>query len=254
MDFTLELSTGKLKNKEINLLRYDRQIILPPIGIEGQRKLKESKVLIIGAGGLGSVVAYWLACSGTGYIGVIDPDIVQLSNLQRQILHNEEHIDMPKVISAVITLKKINSEIEILPYPDEINKENALDYIKFYDIVVACPDNFETRKILNDACFKINKPLVIGAVSEFEGQVFDILPPYGPCYRCIFEEAEDEQNQRGILAPVAGVIGSIQAAEAIKILIGFGEPLHGRMIIYNAMSGVFRETKFSKNPSCKICK
>lgn len=254
MDFSLRLSTGEAKTEEINLLRYDRQIILPPIAVEGQRKLKKSKVLIIGAGGLGSVVAYWLACSGTGYIGIIDPDTVQLSNLQRQILHNEEHIDMPKVISAMITLRKINSEIEILPYPDEINKENALDYIKSYDVIVACPDNFKTRKILNDACFKMSKPLVMGAVSEFEGQVFDIIPPYGPCYNCIFEEAEDEQNHRGILAPVAGVIGSIQAAEAIKILIGFGQPLHGRMVVYNALNGAFREVKFSKNPSCKICK
>ncbi|WP_353683328.1 HesA/MoeB/ThiF family protein [Thermodesulfovibrio sp. 3907-1M] len=251
---TARLSSGEQILSRLNLLRYDRQIILPQIGVEGQRKLRESKVLIIGAGGLGSVVAYWLACSGIGYIGIIDPDTVQLSNLQRQILHNEEHIGMPKVISAMITLRKINSEIEILPYPDEIYKKNALDYIKSYDVVVACPDNFKTRKILNDACFKMSKPLVIGAVSEFEGQVFDIIPPYGPCYNCIFEEAEDEKTSRGILAPVAGVIGSIQAVEAIKILIGFGELLHGRMIIYNALNGVFRDVKFSKNPSCRICK
>ncbi|MGB9710126.1 MAG: HesA/MoeB/ThiF family protein [Thermodesulfovibrio sp.] len=238
---------------EQQLLRYDRQIILPQIGLKGQRKLKESKVLVIGIGGLGSVVAYWLACSGIGYIGIIDPDTVEISNLQRQILHNEEHIGMPKVISAMVNLKKLNSEIQILPYPEDINKKNAMDYIKFYDVVVACPDNFETRKIINETCFKLNKPLVIGAVSEFEGQVFDIIPPAGPCYHCIFDEAEDNTS-RGILAPVAGVIGSIQATETIKILVGFGELLHGRIIIYDALKGAFREAKFLKNPSCPICK
>lgn len=234
--------------------RYSRQIILPQFGIEGQEKLKKSKVLIIGAGGLGSAVAFYLACSGIGYIGIVDPDRVELSNLQRQILHNEEHIGMPKVISAMINLKRINSEIEVLPYPDEINKNNVLEYIKFYDVVVACPDNFKTRFILNDACFKLGKPLVMGAVSEFEGHVFDIIPPEGPCYNCLFEEARDEDVKPGILAPVAGVIGSIQAVEVIKILVDFGELLHGRMLIYDALKGVFREVKFLKNPSCKICK
>jgi len=236
------------------VLRYDRQIILSPIGIEGQRKLKESKVLIVGAGGLGSVVSYYLACSGIGYIGILDPDIVEISNLQRQILHNEEHIGMPKVISGMINLKKINSDIKVLPYPDEINKKNAEKYIKFFDLVVACPDNFQTRKVLNEACFKLNKPLVIGAVSEFEGHVFDVNPPEGPCYNCLFEDAKDEESQRGILAPVAGVIGSIQAVETIKILLGFGQLLHGRIIVYDALKEVFREVKFLKNPSCKVCK
>jgi len=236
------------------VFRYDRQIILSPIGIEGQKKLKKSKVLIVGAGGLGSVVLYYLACSGIGYIGILDPDVVEFSNLQRQILHKEEHIGMPKVISGMINLKKLNSEVKVLPYPDEINDKNAEDYIKFFDLVVACPDNFQTRKILNEACFKMNKPLVIGAVSQFEGHVFDVNPPEGPCYNCLFEDAKDEESQRGILAPVAGVIGSIQAAEVIKILLSFGEPLQGRIIVYDATKAVFREVKFLKNPSCKVCK
>lgn len=253
MQYATISERGKSDSEPFSLSRYDRQIILPQIGVEGQRKLKDSKVLVVGAGGLGSVVCYYLACSGIGYIGVVDPDIVQLSNLQRQILHNEEHIEMPKVISAMINLKKINSEVEILPYPDEINKKNVFDYLKFYDLVVACPDKFETRKILNKACFRLNKPLIVGAVSEFEGQVFDVIPPYGPCYGCLFEEAVDDTTTRGILASVAGVIGSIQATEVIKLLIGFGKPLHGRMIIYNALDGVFREVKLSKDPSCRIC-
>jgi len=244
----------KYQDDKISVSRYDRQIILSNIGREGQKKLNKSKVLIVGAGGLGSASAYYLASSGIGYIGIVDPDKVELSNLQRQILHNEEHIGMPKAISAMITLKKLNSEIKLLPYPEEINRKNASGLIKSYDIVVACPDNFLTRKILNEACFKMNKPLIIGAVSEFEGHVFDVNPPEGPCYNCLFEDATDEENQRGILAPVAGVIGSIQAIEVIKILLGFGQLLHGRIIVYDALKEVFREVKFLKNPSCKICK
>lgn len=243
-----------MRERKPEPLRYHRQIIIPQIGQRGQLKLKNSKVLIVGAGGLGSVVAYYLTSSGIGFIGIIDPDVVELSNLQRQILHNEEHIGMPKVISAMITLKRINSEIKFLPYPEEINRKNVLELIENYDLVVACPDNFRTRFILNEACFKLNKPMVVGAVSEFEGHVFDIIPPNGPCYCCIFEEASDEFVESGILAPVAGVIGSIQAVEVIKILLDIGEPLHRRMLLYDGLRGGIREVRFLKNPSCKICK
>lgn len=235
-------------------MRYHRQIIIPEIDKEGQKKLGKSKVLIVGAGGLGSIVAYYLISSGIGYLGIIDPDIVELTNLQRQILYNEEDIGMPKAISAMKNLKKLNSEVNILPYPDQINIKNVSEYIKPYDVIVACPDNFETRFILNEACFKFFKPLVIGAVSQFEGHVFDVIPPEGPCYCCIFEEAKDEEFERGIFAPVAGVIGSIQAVETLKILLHLGEPLHGRMLIYEALREKAREVKFLKNPSCKICR
>lgn len=237
-----------------DFIRYTRQIILPQFGLHAQNKLSKSKVLIVGSGGLGSAVAYYLAATGIGFIGVIDPDIVELSNLQRQIIHCEEHIGMPKAISVMINLKRLNSEINVLPYIEEVNNSNVLDIIKDYEVVVACPDNFKTRFILNDACFKLEKPLIMGAVSEFEGQVFCILPPFGPCYRCLFEEAEDDKEQKGILSPVAGVIGSIQAAETIKILLNIGQPFYKRMIIYDALKGIFREVKFLKNPSCKICK
>lgn len=234
-------------------MRYHRTIILPFVGEKGQEKLNKSKVLVVGAGGLGSVVSYYLASSGIGYLGIVDPDTVELSNLQRQILHNEENIGMPKAISAMINLRNLNSEIKILPYPEEINRKNVFELIKYYDIVVACPDNFKTRLILNDACFKLKKPLVVGAVSEFEGHVFDVIPTKGACYNCLFEDAEDEDSVHGILAPVAGVIGSIQAVETIKILLSIGEPLCGRMLIYDALKGFFREVKFHKNPSCRIC-
>lgn len=242
-----------MKERKFEILRYYRQIILSEIGKKGQEKLKNSKVLIIGIGGLGSIVAYYLASSGIGYIGIVDPDIVELSNLQRQILHNEEHIGMPKVISAMINLQKLNSEVKILPYPDEINKKNVYEYLKTYDLVIACPDNFKTRFLLNEACYKTLKPLIIGSVSEFEGQVFDVIPPDSSCYNCIFEEAKENGKEIGILAPVAGVIGSVQAVEAIKILLQLGEPLKGRMIIYDGLKGKFREVKFLKNPSCNIC-
>lgn len=235
-------------------MRYHRNIILSHIGKEGQEKLNKSKVLIVGAGGLGSAVAYYLASSGIGYIGIVDPDIVELSNLQRQILHNEKHIGMPKAISAMITLKKLNSEINILPYLEEINRENSAELIKLYDVVVACPDNFKTRFILNEACFKLEKPLIVGAATEFEGHVLNVIPPQGPCYNCLFEDAKDEGSIQGILAPVAGVIGSIQAVETIKILLSIGKPLHGKMLIYNALNGVFREVKFLRRASCQVCR
>jgi len=242
-----------LRERNTNFLRYQRHIILPQIGLEGQEKLKNSKVLIVGAGGLGSAVSYYLTASGVGHIGIVDPDTVEISNLQRQILHNEERIGMPKAISAMISLKKLNSEVEVLPYPDEINYKNAPDIIKLYDLVVACPDNFSTRLILNDICLKLLKPLVMGAVAKFEGHVFDIIPPYGPCYRCIFNEAKDDIGQEGILSPVAGVIGALQAVESIKLLLKIGKPIHERMIIYDALKGFFREVKFVKNPACEIC-
>lgn len=235
-------------------MRYHRQIIIPEIGKRGQDKLLKSKVLIVGAGGLGSIVAYYLASSGVGCVGIIDPDIVELSNLQRQILHNEEHIGMPKAISALINLRKVNSEIKVLPYPDEINKKNVSQYFTLYDIVVACPDNFKTRLLLNEASFKFLKPLVMGAASDLEGHIFNIIPPKGPCYSCLFDDAQDDDIERGILAPVAGVIGSIMAIETIKILLSLGEILHGKMLLYDALNEKFREVKFLRNPSCKICK
>lgn len=234
-------------------MRYLRQVILKEIGERGQEKLRNSKVLVIGVGGLGSAVSYYLAASGVGIIGLVDPDIVEISNLQRQIIHNEEHLGMPKVISAMISLKRLNSEIKILPYPEEINRENVSYFFNHFDLVLACPDSFRTRMILNEASFKFKKPLVIGAVSEFEGQVMVVNPPESPCYCCLFEDAEEEKTEIGILSPVAGVIGSIQAVEAIKVLLRIGNPLIGRVLIYDALKAIFREVPFKKRQSCKVC-
>lgn len=234
-------------------MRYLRQTILKEIGQRGQQKLRESKVLIVGAGGLGSAASFYLAASGVGIIGVVDPDQVELSNLQRQILHCEDHIGMPKVISAMITLKRLNSEIKILPYPEPINQESVSYFFTHFDLVVACPDNFRVRKILNEASFRFRKPLVVGAVSGFEGQVLTVNPPKSPCYQCLFEDAYDEEEESGILSPVAGVIGSIQAVEAIKILLGVGSTLEGRILIYDGLKAKFREVSFTKRHSCKVC-
>lgn len=234
-------------------MRYLRNTILKEIGEKGQEKLRNSKVLIVGVGGLGSAAAYYLASSGVGLIGLVDPDRVELSNLQRQILHNEEHIGMPKVISAMITLKKLNSEIKLLPYPEEVTKENVSYFFSHFDLILACPDSFKTRMILNEASFKLKKPLVIGAVSEYEGQVMTIIPPESPCYLCLFEEAEEHKSEFGILSPVAGVIGAIQAVEALKVLLGIGRTLSGRILIYDALRAKFREVPFMKRSSCRIC-
>ncbi|MEN2986165.1 MAG: HesA/MoeB/ThiF family protein [Thermodesulfovibrionaceae bacterium] len=243
-----------MKDRKSSFSRYIRQIILPKFGQEAQQKLQRVKVLVVGVGGLGSVVSLYLACSGIGYIGLVDPDTVELSNLQRQILHSEEHIGMLKVVSGMINLRRLNSDLRVLIYPEEINNSNVLDIIKPYDIVVACPDNFKTRFILNDVCLQMGKPFVIGAVSEFEGHVFSVLSPNGPCYRCLFNEAKDENLQRGIFAPVVGVIGAIQASETLKLILNIGDFLYGRMLIYDAFQESFREVRFKRDSSCKLCK
>lgn len=235
-------------------MRYHRQIIISEIGKRGQEKLLKSKVLIVGVGALGSIVAYYLASSGIGFLGIIDPDIVELTNLHRQILHNEEHIGMPKTISALINLKKLNSEIKILPYPDEINRKNVYSLFNSYDLVVSCLDNFKTRVLLNEVSFKVSKPVVVGVVSEFEGHVFNVIPPKGPCYNCFFEDVKEDVSEKGVLPSVAGVIGSIMVVETIKILLSLGETLHGRILVYDALKERFREVKFLKNPACNICK
>lgn len=238
--------------------RYSRHIILPEVGGAGQQKIGEAKVLVLGAGGLGSPVALYLAAAGIGRLGIVDNDVVDLSNLQRQVLHHTPDIGRPKVDSAAEKLSAINPDIEIKPYKEMVNSGNIMDIIKDYDIVVDGTDNFPTRFLVNDACVMGGKPLVHGAILRFDGQAFTILPHEGPCYRCIFREppppgSVPNCSQAGILGAVAGIIGTVQATEVLKLILGKGKLLSGRLLIVDALDMSFRETRIRKDPECPIC-
>lgn len=238
--------------------RYSRHIILPEIGGTGQKRINEAKVLVLGAGGLGSPVALYLAAAGVGTIGLVDSDVVDLTNLQRQILHATKDIGRPKVESGKERLTALNPDIKVVPYKLAINSENIMDLIKQYDVVVDGTDNFPTRFLINDACVFAGKPLVHGAILRFDGQAFTIIPHEGPCYRCIFREPPPPGtvpncSQAGILGAIAGIIGTIQATEAIKIILGKGKLLSGRMLIVDALDMSFRETKVRQDPDCPVC-
>lgn len=247
----IELSPAEIE-------RYSRQIILPNVGGRGQKKLKESKVLIVGAGGLGSPVAYYLAAAGVGTLGIVDSDAVELSNLQRQILHTTERLGEPKAESARKTLLALNPSIAVQTYPLRLNKDNILDIIGPYDVIVGGVDNFPTRYLLNDACVMAGKPLVEGGVLQWDGLAMTIKPKEGPCYRCIFPEpppvgAVPTCREAGIIGVVPGVIGVIQATEVIKLLLGIGDNLVGRLLIYDALEMRFREVRAERNPDCPVC-
>ncbi len=238
--------------------RYSRHIILSEVGGDGQQKIGNAKVLVLGAGGLGSPVALYLAAAGVGTLGIVDNDVVDLSNLQRQILHHTPDIGRPKVDSAIEKLQAINPDITVRPYRLMVDSTNILDIISDYDIVVDGTDNFPTRFLVNDACYFAKKPLVHGAILRFDGQAFTIVPDEGPCYRCIFREpppvgSVPNCSQAGILGAVAGMIGTIQATEALKLIIGKGQTLTGRLLIVDALDMSFRQTKIRKDPDCPIC-
>jgi molybdopterin/thiamine biosynthesis adenylyltransferase len=237
--------------------RYLRHIILPEVGEKGQQKLLGSKVLCIGAGGLGSPVIQYLAATGVGTIGIIDDDIVDLSNLQRQVIHGN-NIGKPKVQSASEFVNRLNPDVEVVPLKIRLDANNILDIITDYDIVADCSDNFPTRYLLNDACVLTKTPLSHGSIFKFEGQVMTILPGTGPCYRCIFEHPPTPQivtsaQQTGILGVLPGVIGAIQATEIVKYLLEVGELLAGRMIYYDALCMSFEDIIIQKNPKCPVC-
>ncbi len=243
---------------EKQIERYSRQIILPEIGGKGQRKLLNSKVLIIGCGGLGSPVSYYLAAAGVGMIGLVDSDKVELNNLQRQILHFTEDVGIPKVESAKNKLSRLNPDIKINTYNIRLNSTNILEIIKDYDIVVDGSDNFPTRYLVNDACVFTKKPLVHAGILKFDGQATTIIPYEGPCYRCIFPEPPPvglvpSCQEAGILGVVAGILGLIQANEVIKLILGIGENLVGKLLIFNALESSFRKVKIHRNETCAIC-
>ena len=240
------------------LQRYSRNIVIPEISEEGQKKLLDAKVLMAGAGGLGSAVGFYLAAAGIGTICIVDSDEIETSNLQRQILHNTKKLGIPKVESAKEVLEALNPDVKVMPIKQRITKDNIFDLIEDYDIVADCSDNFPTRFLINDACVVKNKFLVSGAASRFEGNVTTIIPRKGHCYRCLFEEippagAMPSPEQTGVMSSIPGVIGTIQATEIIKVILGRGDILKNRILIYDGLKAGFRNVDVPRNPDCSIC-
>jgi molybdopterin/thiamine biosynthesis adenylyltransferase/rhodanese-related sulfurtransferase len=238
--------------------RYQRHLLLPEVGEVGQLKLLDSKVLLLGAGGLGSPAALYLAAAGVGTIGVIDMDVVDASNLQRQVLHNMDRIGERKVDSAKKTLTALNPDVNVVTYDTRLGADNVLDIIDGYDVIVDGTDNFPTRYLVNDASLLKRIPVVYGAIFRFEGQVSVFHPYVGPCYRCLLPEPPPAElapscSEAGVLGVLPGIIGSLQAMEAIKLLLGLGDPLTGRLLAYDAMETSFRIFKVRRDPECPAC-
>jgi len=241
------------------LLRYSRHILLPEIGIEGQDKLTNSHALIIGAGGLGSPVALYLAASGVGTLTICDNDTVDLTNLQRQIMHRTASIGISKVNSARATLSEINPEVRVNSLNERVESARLLELVAQADVVLDCSDNFNTRYALNRACVKLKKPLVSGAAIRFAGQVtvFDLRHANSPCYHCLYPENTEHEDTRcaemGVFAPLVGIIGSLQAAEALKLLLDIGTSLNGRLLLIDALHSGLRTIKLSRDICCMVC-
>jgi len=240
------------------LLRYSRQILLPQIGLEGQQRLLAARVLIIGVGGLGSPVAMYLAASGVGHLVLVDYDMVELSNLQRQIVHTTDRIGMHKVNSAQSTLAALNPEVRVTAIAGQLDPEALVEQVQLADAVVDCSDNFATRFALNRVCVANKTPLISGAAIRLEGQVAVFCPGRAdsPCYRCLYKDMDElgeSCSQTGVLAPLVGIIGSIQATETIKVLLDIGETLTGRLLVLDALSMEWRSIKLRKDPDCPVC-
>ncbi|CAN5615711.1 molybdopterin-synthase adenylyltransferase MoeB [soil metagenome] len=246
----------ELSNEEIG--RYSRHLIMPEVALEGQKKLKQAKVLTIGTGGLGSPLALYLAAAGVGTIGIVDFDVVDESNLQRQILHGTSDVGRPKVDSARDKLEDINPNVNVVVHEEALSSENALDILKDYDVIVDGTDNFPTRYLVNDACVILGKPNVYGSIFRFEGQASVFWAEKGPCYRCLYPEPPPPGlvpscAEGGVLGILPGAIGTIQATETVKLILGIGEPLVGRLMLYDALGMGFREMKLRKDPDCPVC-
>jgi molybdopterin/thiamine biosynthesis adenylyltransferase/rhodanese-related sulfurtransferase len=239
-------------------MRYSRHTLLPEVGEKGQLKLLKSRVLLIGAGGLGCPAALYLAAAGVGTLGIIDADVVDETNLQRQVLHTEDRVGTPKVESAAKALGALNSGVRVSAIPERLTKANIMAVFKDYDLVVDGSDNFATRYLVNDASVWTGKPVVHGSIFRFEGQVTVFKPGVGPCYRCLFPEpppAELAPNcqEAGVLGVLPGVVGLLEAVEALKLLLAIGEPLVGRLLLYDALGARFRELKLRRDPDCPVC-
>jgi sulfur-carrier protein adenylyltransferase/sulfurtransferase len=248
--------TDAFSNEELR--RYSRHLLLPEVGAAGQKRLRRSKVLLVGAGGLGAPTALYLAAAGVGEIGLVDFDEIELSNLQRQVLYTTADLGRPKLEAAKERLEALNPGVRVVPYAERLSAENALDVIRSYDVVVDGTDNFPTRYLVNDACVLLGKPSVYGSIYRFEGQASVFDAARGPCYRCLYPEPPPPDlvpscAEGGVFGVLPGLIGVLQATETVKLLLGIGEPLIGRLLLYDALALKFRELKLRKDPSCVIC-
>ena len=247
---------AELSNEEI--LRYSRHLMLPEVNLEGQKKLKAAKVLCIGAGGLGSPLAMYLAAAGVGTIGIVDFDVVDFTNLQRQIIHDTNDVGRLKMESARDTIGDINPNVNVIGFEARFSSENAMEIVKDFDIVIDGTDNFPTRYLTNDVCVLLGKPNVYGSIFRFEGQASVFWAEHGPCYRCLYPEPPPPGlvpscAEGGVLGVLPGIVGCLQANEAIKLILGVGNPLIGRLLLFNALKMQFRELRLQKDPSCPIC-
>ncbi|MBI4597061.1 MAG: molybdopterin-synthase adenylyltransferase MoeB [Candidatus Omnitrophica bacterium] len=240
------------------ILRYSRHLIMPEVGIEGQQQLKDAGMLLIGAGGLGSPLGLYLAAAGVGRLGIVDFDVVDFTNLQRQIIHRTEDVGRLKVESAKERINAINPDVDVTAYNAKLSRDNIMELIAPYDVVIDGTDNFPTRYLVNDACIFQKKPNIYGSIFRFDGQATVFAPFSGPCYRCVYPEPPPPGMvpscaEGGVLGVLPGIIGIIQATEAIKLIIGKGDPLIGRLLLYNALKMEFREVKLKRDPQCPVC-
>ncbi len=238
--------------------RYSRHTLLPEVGVDGQLKMLKAKVLLLGAGGLGAPTALYLAAAGIGTIGLVDDDVVDASNLQRQVIHSTERIGTPKTESARLTIEALNPDVKVVEHRLRLNAENILEIIEPYDVIVDGADNFPTRYLLNDASVRLRKPVVSASILSFDGQVSTFVPYEGPCYRCLYPtpppaELAPSCSANGVLGVMAGTMGTLQANEVLKLVIGIGEPLVGRLLLYEALGTRFTELKVRRDPECPIC-
>jgi sulfur-carrier protein adenylyltransferase/sulfurtransferase len=238
--------------------RYSRHTLLPEVGVEGQLKMLDAKVLLLGAGGLGAPTALYLAAAGIGTIGLVDDDVVDASNLQRQVIHDTERIGVLKTTSARLTIEALNPDVEVVEHQMRLNADNILELIEPYDVIVDGADNFPTRYLLNDASVRLRKPVVSASILGFDGQISTFVPFEGPCYRCLYPtpppaELAPSCSANGVLGVMAGTMGTLQANEVLKLVIGMGEPLVGRLLLYEALGSRFTELKVRRDPECPIC-
>jgi molybdopterin/thiamine biosynthesis adenylyltransferase/rhodanese-related sulfurtransferase len=253
---TMQQQENKLSREEIQ--RYSRHLIMPEVGMEGQLKLKRARVLAIGTGGLGAPLGLYLAAAGVGHLGLVDFDVVDSSNLQRQVTFTTADVGKPKSEAAKARLSALNPAIDIVSYETRLTSDNALELFRNYDIIVDGTDNFPTRFLVNDACVLLGKPNVYGSIFRFEGQATVFGYPGGPCYRCLYPEPPPPGlvpscAEGGVLGVLPGIVGSIQAMETIKLILGTGEPLVGRLLLFDALAMRFRELKLKRNPDCPMC-